>query len=711
MRWIPFFAAAVSLLAAAAQEPDSLLVLKGTVSGLSNIDIVEAGAEEGRLWTAFLSFLGSEGLDFREQALSDPLIGHSFSRMVRIHCGPPGEPQLAVFFPVNGAGAAENFLVAARTLLLWKRKPPQVRTEVVLAGAEDPGDPTDNLAMRFFLKELPFPERKALLYVHPAPQAINQLQTIAASVTSPIWMIRSFMKTAAELDFPIEVREIRPSFFRFFLRGQSSPIDAAVLGGLRSLRLIWNPESALLVPALLEGWVAGLTDPLPMDWDRHFVMFGQSPGSLILDQRTYIVFLSLLVVVTITALFFFRNTVRLYAQALRAGFWQIGVYFSLIFLFQYVSTWAVILFRDRLLSRPAAWGQVSVELLLWRISLFFWLYLAFIKYTKRLPLYRWSVFYQAAALALYAVYAFLAFSLNFGFSFYMIWSLVLALAFALVRLRPVKVLLLLFIPVWPLYALILTFLQEGNTELVSNVLFNPIEANLVITLYALPILLLFHAYHFERHQRFDRNEPIQISLLFFFAGAALLVLSFLILSRSLRADYQTRLTELSSFEEGRSELILTGMDPREVEALSQRLAVTPSLTSADRAVFLRGVGPRLTSLRLLSRERFLNRDTYRLSLASAIPAYRHVVRLSTDSPPMVVLDSNFPYVQSDRGRVVEFLIGRNPPRAFEIRFVLQGDRGFTLEVLSNFKPHPEFRDAALEGWDTLLQQSQTLDFR
>ncbi len=700
---IAFYFVVVAVFASA-EAPLTLLSLKNRVGDLSNRVIQEASEEETLLLSSFKQFLVGQGLAFEEVILSDPLIGHSFSRMLRIR-GDDRDAQLIFFFPINGRGAVMNLLAAADLLLKLGQDPPQVSYEVIVSGSADPLNHQEGLAIEFFLRDLRFVETKAMVYIDATAEGPAKLQTIAAGINSPIWMIKSLLETAASTYFPLEIKEVRPSFFRFFLEGRESPLDQTVLHGLRSVRLSWNPELASGVSDFLARWIRTFPSELTKNWDKHFVMFGQGTNSLILDQKTYILFLVFFLLMMILSMFFLRETFELHLEALRKGFWQVGVYFSIVFLFSYLSSMAITLLRDQILSESDGWEGLALIFLFWKVFFFVFLYVSFIRYTRRLPLFRWSIFYQAAAVFLYSVYSVVAFALNFGFSFFFIWSFVLSLLYIIVPFRPLKIVLVVLLPIWPLYSLVQTFLNEVDLSLLYAVLFDPIEANLVITLYFLPIFFLFHAYHFQRHQKFERNETFQISLLFLFSGVILFGLTYLILNWPVSRVSFPMVTETVQVDRqiGKLEVIRAAMEEKERvrQVLGARL-VADSETQWSASV------KNLSDVRLVFRQNYLNRRVFRYEVVTKPQALHYRISLHSTDAPLVVLESNFPYEQQDLGRKIIFLIGRYPPRQLTLNFVLQGGTKAEMKVMVEYRPHPDFSGPEFERWTTELTEERIL---
>jgi hypothetical protein len=681
------------------QDSQALLLLKDTVFNLSNTNIDEASREEGILWKSLLEWLASQPLPYKEISLSDSLLGHSFSRMIQVSDG--REPQIIFFFPINGRRAALNALIAVELIEILRNEPFGVPFVIVFAGAEDPENFRQNLGLSFFLRNLQFPEKKAMIYIEGTGNPKNVLQTIVRGTSSPVWMIRSLFRASLDTEFPLEVKEIRPSFFRFFLEGRESPVDAVISRGLRVLRLSWNEADYERVPLLLAKWHSYFSNSIPDDWDKHYVMFGQSPNSLILDQRSYVIFLVFCVSLITFLIIQFPHAVRQHIDAFRGGYWQIGVYFSLFFFFNFFATLGVELFNNSLKQVSDPWREYPLLFLLWKLFFVFVSYLIFIIWTRRLPLYRWSVFYESAVVFLYASFAVIALGLNFGFSFFFIWSLFLAILFIVIPWRPFKLIIILLIPLWPFYSLVMSLIQDSDFPLLRSILFSPIEGNLVITLYMLPLVFLIFAYHFEHHQRLNSKEHLRVLGLFMLSGLGLIITSLMILLQPYQQEKTPRVTEIFNKQMGISMIDTVDLTGDMVIELATRLGAKIIQKEENSFQLERDLVPP-ARIEFQGVSEFLNRYRYNYLLRTVFPASKIKISLQSFELPLVVLDSNFPYEQLDQGLIVNFHIGRNPPLQIPLNFTLQGNHRLRLKISVNFVPHPQLVAKGGTNWETSL---------
>lgn len=656
--------------------------LKNTLVSLSNQAIEENSAEEAQVWGALKTWLEANQQSYGQVPFSDPLVGHSFSRMYKVSWG---DPSLIFFFPVNGPEGALNALAGAHLVELLRQSPVGVGVEVVFAGAEDPTRPLETLGSSFYLRQLKIPERRALIYLDRTVQEGYALQTIVMGINSPIWMVRGLLDAAFEHRLPLTVREFRPNFFRFFLEGRESPLDVFVQRGLRSVRLSWSGLNTQPLAVYLHNWAARFDRDIPQNWDRHYVMFGQGPGSPILDQRTYILVLVVAIFGVLLSMTVLSDQTKLHVEALARGFWQIGVFFSLVFLANLAAAILAEAFNQSLPAGVDSWRQWPLWFAVWKTALAVFFYLAFFRITQRLPLYRWSVFYQAAALLLYFLFTIITLALNFGFSFFFLWSFLLALLFVVLPWRPVRITVMALIPLWPALALGQALGEEVDYPLLQVFLFDRYAANVLFTLYLLPLLFLFFAYHYVRHQRWDSREPLQVLILLLSCLALILGSSLFLINRTTRPQTEFDLVEEVDGDLGLNRIILSPADsawspPEEGWLLAQE--------GPQERIFERPIPHVLESSVALRSSRQLDRYRYgfRIQASPGVKAVR--ARLVSSRGRLVPLEANFPFHTGDQGQEMTFLIGRNPPGEFDLEFTLQGVHQARLYLEWIIEPHP-----------------------
>ncbi|GEM_PF-4132484 len=695
------------------QDYRLLSPLNGTSQSLSNTSVEEGADVEKSFFNFLEELLIQEQLTYKENILSDTILGHSFSRQFVVYLGNPKGQQLLLFLPMNGKGARRNSNLGLAIIKEFSKSTLLIGLQVIFSGAEDPEFPLESKGSSFFLNSLAEADRSALLYMDLRGDNNPLLQSLAMGISSPIWMVSGILSAFESRGVQIRLSGSRPRFFRFNLPGQATPLDPFFRRNIPAVIIQTLPSGSeakkgveVGISATLEKWSGGF----PKTWDRHYLTFVIGGWTFFLDQFSYVLFiLSVWVIILGLAFIFFRKTKFIFSS-LFPSFWQVSVYYALIFVILYISTETL---RVLVWASPLSdiWKHSPLFFLVWKILLTMILYLGFFLFFRRIPLSRWSIFYQTSTLVLYLLMTLLAMYLSFGFSFFFLWSFLFSLLYTLLPWRWVKAGLFIVIPFWTIKGIWDTFIVEPDPFLIEAALFSPLEGNMLISLFVLPLLLLFQAFHYQQHQRVQNNERHQLETGLIVSVALFTGLTTYIVSGQLfqNTGEKWELNEALNYFQNTASLEVKSDQPFSSNSLLWQ-GKWKTLPLHQKTVVWQESLPTQAVPFQAQTSLFLDRRIWEIRFNLEKNVHNLFLRLESPGSPMVIFESNFPYKSLPGGSGVDFLIGRNPPRNIELKITLLDTPNINLEGRIEYSPNPEL--SLITGIPELpLSSTLTVDFK
>lgn len=661
-------------------------------------DRYEGSPGEAQILEFLEAELTSLGARVRKTSLDRLSGAHSFSFSLEAFFQGSREDQMVVAVPLDqeepGASGGEISLAAA---LLLARKfslgDRNLSLRLLFLGGERGTGPPYPLGSRTFLEDFYPPAPAAVLYLDARePRERLKLHVNSVGRASPIWMIRGVTEAFRTGALALYFDGSHPPLVRLSLAEAPSVLDSffrreipGVLfqdgGGGILPEGVWVEEVSNSLLRMLRQF----SDGLPGTWDRHYLLFQWQDSFFILDQRTYIIlFLGIFSLILLILLI----RPHVYLARLRSvlpHLWQIPLVFSALFLFLYGATMLLQTLLDWR-NFPSLWEYYPALFLGLKLSAaLFSYYLLFVLF-RRMPLMRWSTFYVAASLLVTGGLTFLSLATGLANSFYFLWSLVITVLFSLWNNRYWRLGLLFLLPLWLIKAVGESFLQSPDEVLIRAVLFSPVEGNLILALFTLPMVNLLSAYHFMSHQKQGRNEQAWNEAFMALTALASLVLV-LEISRAQPYGDSHRVPLVWQDDQNlhSREIRVSSPLPWKATELSVPGHGIPLLEGMREAVYdaplLKGV-----QVKVKTRD-YLERRDWSLELES--PGAPDSVRLKITSPePLIIRNSTFPYRISPGERDAEIYIGRFPPSPLSMVLTLAPVSRLDLEWILEYDRLP-----------------------
>ncbi|MEI8094880.1 MAG: hypothetical protein WCG80_11760 [Spirochaetales bacterium] len=629
---------------------------------------------------------------------------HSFSKSLwfRVAGRKPGE--LVVVVPTDGlpgqsnnAGLAWAIAWADRALNI----PPPVSITYFFTGAQRGAGTLMARGTGPFLKDF-FPETPAAAVVLDLDNLSTpiDLNTGSGAFPSPIWLSQGLLEALQAGGFLPEIQGTQPQIFRFDLpekRNLMQPwfdrdIPALLLTNSAS-RSYPPPEVVQRdFPQSMTRFLDALATGIPGYWDKHYLYFHLGDLKFFLSQQTYLIgLLGILGIVLLVFLLFATSLQRDLGSLLR-GLWQLPVFFSFLFLFLYSGTWWT---SELFIARgfPDFWKYSALPVLLLKVSVAIGLYFGIFLQFRRLPLSRWPGFYSYAALLVLGLGVLVSAAIELSFSFYFLWALVFAALFHLVPWRPLKFVAFALSPLWFVKSFLEIFWLAPDPEMIRITLVSGFAGNLALAAVLFPFLLLVNSYHYTRHQRQERNEKHRSRLNLGVWVATSAVLSLVLLRLDPFAGSAVPLM--------RQETLDLSAGTRYEEAFTP---VASGLPARQELPYLNGVWDTV-----VSREAFLDRLVWRIRFQAFEQPETVTLSLTGDNS-LLVYDANFPYTIDATGTKVSILVGRTPPKGFDLSLTLGAKVKADLKVSALFT-EPSDREWRLGRWYDTTRRIRVSDVR
>ncbi|TFG65045.1 MAG: hypothetical protein E4H36_01225 [Spirochaetales bacterium] len=505
-------------------------------------------AEEIEKNTAFFSdcyprFEGSEGehralayiqeeltlarVPWEIQDFSEMEGGHSFSQSLSVTLKGKLDDTLLCIFPLNhpadethSSSGAVNLAFALgfiKACSLARELP--VTVQVLFLGAEfqlpPQGDiptgvqPGTQLGTRLFLGSF-YPSAPAtVLYFNfkDVPSRIL-FKTGTRGEVAPYWLIRRLFTSISDAEIPFTILGNQNQIFRMGLADTATLLDPYLKAGYPGVMLEGeytapgaSGGTAGTGPSAMErsGWFyAGYqflfrflesgADGFPGEWDRHYLFFQLRDKPVIIPEKSLL--LLYLVILTLPLLYIVlakKRFVKYLINFLKYSYTLI-IFAGLIFFFLFLAT-EVLRIMSGLRNFPDLWKYTPYLMFILKISIALSLFFPFFRFLRRIRFPRNRNFYSMTAIFFMLVCVVLTAIINISFAYYFIWAFFWAILFSIFRNRFMKLVCLLFAPVW-LFKIGYDIFSLKAVGLAAYLINSRIPGNLLLSAILLPFLLM-----------------------------------------------------------------------------------------------------------------------------------------------------------------------------------------------------------------------------
>ncbi|NNM66727.1 MAG: hypothetical protein HKM06_01815 [Spirochaetales bacterium] len=633
---------------------------------------------------------------YTRESYSNLAHSHSFAYSLVASIAGKSPDRLVLVVPVD-TSAAKNAQTGLSWGLevcrKWAKVAPPLSLTVFFAGAERNTGTRTPLSSLQFLENF-FPSEPAAVLILDVDESSGSLELVPVSGASitPLWLLKSWLEAFRSAGFAVQLAGSQPQIFRFDIPEKRTLAQPWFNRGFSTLLVQNSPSSQ--TRDTRQDFLVSLTNfmnqysrGLPSSGDRNYIVFDAGWGAFFLPQGYYLGAL-LLTAFLLTLLFLVRAPKRgIDLASWRASAWQIPVSFFFLFLFLVLAT-SILNSLFVLRNFTSFWRYEPLPTLALKLSLTLSLYFLFFFQFRRLPLSRWSKFYSYSALFVLALETLSAAAIELSFSFYFLWALVFAVLFHLTPRRGLKILFFALAPLWFVKAVAEIFWLYPDPILTRLILISTPVGNLGFSLLLFPFLLLAHSFHYQRHQRQERNEKhrIRVLMMFWTALSAALVLLVLDLNPFQKVQAPLNWNETMNLNTRQDDLVVSS--PILWDRLGARLDGRPITIPAhrQRANLALPFQGDIVETRLTSRA-FLDRTVWSLNIRTFGQASNLQILLNADNP-VVVYDCNFPFQLENASKRVRIFIGANPPQNLDLRMTLAQDARAQLDLDFDFSPSP-----------------------
>ena len=652
----------------------------------------EGSTGEKQVLAYITSRLDQDHIPYTPFDFSQSDFAHSFSSNIRVDVAGAIKDTIIVAVPINTPPDATsdqdqsvNIAVALDLLRQLKATPSTVSVTVLFLGAEFGEGGDYPLGSRLFLDDFQPDYPVAVLYLNlrtvPSRVVVHGGGT---GIVSPYWLVNRAVTALSEAAVPFILKGDEVQVYRLGLANGPTITDPYLQAGYPAISLEGeyagtaseNPSMWMSAfSSFLGAFVLANSGGLVGDWDRHYLVFQETGGSLILDEKSYVVLLLLVLSGVLLYSLVFRKGLKKYIRTLLRNAWSILPVLAISFVMLAAGTYAI----DAVLQIrrfQSLWSYAPLTFLVFKLTVALLLLSALYGPLRKLPFPRNGSFYSAASVLFLLIAIVVVAAINISFSFYFLWAFVFVLAATMVRNRWAKLLLFLPSAFWGVRGMIRIFLLPA-LPFCRAILLSPVNGNLLISLALLPFVLFIIRLNliFRGAGLLRRRHRTTALALFFGATVAALAVALLFTSPFGNSRPQPVTVTQTLDDEGTNRVVLDSPAPIGEVLVDEQYGAQTLHVRGDSDLLL--LPPQSVPVKVdVEQTEFLQKKN--LSVVVSSGTGPHAVSAELTSPQdFVLLDSSLPFVRVS-GRDYRLLIGAFPPNPLSLQLTLPAGYAFTL---------------------------------
>ncbi len=549
---------------------------------------------------------------------------------------------------------------------------------ILFMGAEYGNGQEYPLGSREYLK-LYYPKQNSAFFyfdISGIPDKI-ELFTAGTGNISPLWMVEKGLDALKDSHILFSYRQRTNIIYKLGLNDRPSLIDpyfkssypAVMFSGSGGKEL--DKQSAENFYNLIYSIAADSSWKIQSDlsWDKHYLVIFAGSRIIYIPEQTYILFLIILLSLILLYPFISTGRFNKYLKSILNHFWTIPVLFSMVFLFLFVSTYAV---RSLLYLRnfQSLWKYAPILIIIFKLSLSSFLFLISLRLFRFFNFPHRGSFYSASSILFVLIDVLFVLAIDISFAFYLVPVLFSIFLFTVVKNRWIKLFFLLTTAVILIFAASKMF-YSGSDRIVGIFILSPLYGNLLITANLLPVLLMIYRIRFLFHRRnsvLTKRIILTLDLSLGILSLSMYIYLALFSPFSRENPQPVNVTEVVEIGSGKGDFTLTSPAPLGSFSFTNN-KVTASYNTKSRSMVIKTAELMPSPVVELKKYKFLNRSRYTLVYKYDRVPEALGISLISDSE-IVVYDSNYPYESSEDSTRIDFKTGSVPNSYFILIFTL-----------------------------------------